>query len=192
MEVSLPPLAPAVPTPPRGPQGTPARDEILASSPRAAPPVSPRVGLFAAAGATGGAFRDAAIRLGPSYQACIPESSTGTLRADELDDRADEFVEDLAFVPLTAPPPPLQTLQHLACLMDDAPAPPPAASAPAPRPTTVVESFDLDENGLPELPPGVSVGSLCLAVGSNAGEHRKYKALLVAVRASFLHAPPSL
>ena len=182
----MPPLAPSV-TPPRGPQATPTREEIPQRVIDHTVPVSPRVGLFAAAGANGGAYADAAIRIGPAYQASIPEWCSGTLQGDELEGRADEYVEDLQYTPLTEPPPPLQSLQDIACLTDDAPAA--AASAPAPRPTTVVESFDLDENGLPELPDGCSVGQYCLAMGSNAGEHRKYKAMLMGVRAAF---PPVL
>ena len=53
------------------------------------------------------------------------------------------------------------------------------------RPTWVEETYDLDDEGLPKLPPGVTVGNFCLAIGSQGGERRKYKALLLGVREQF-------
>ena len=150
-------------------------------------PKSPRLNLgHAEAAVEPGMYADACIRIGPEYQCVIPETASGTLTADELSERPGDTLLEIDFTPLTEPPPPA-VVDPGVFFDNNSPNLRKQESLPLAtrRPTWVEETYDLDDEGLPKLPPGVTVGNFCLAIGSQGGERRKYKALLLGVREQF-------
>lgn len=150
------------------------------ASPRNGLLASPRNGLLSPGGPSH-AYSDAVIRLGTEYQCIIPEQASGTLQSEDLTSRADELLT-IDFTPLTEPPPP----QYIESLWGkNSPMGKSCGASVTGGPKTVVETYDCDSDGVPNLPPGLTIGGLCLAKGSNAGETRMYKAYLLGVRAIF-------
>ena len=119
-------------------------------------PASPRNGLLSP-GTPGHTFSDAKIRIGPQWQCVIPPQASGTLQPEDLTERMDERLT-IEFTPLTEPPPP-QAIESLNSPMAERFERHASGNS---GPTTVVETYECDAEGVPELPPGLAVGGMCL------------------------------
>jgi hypothetical protein len=130
-----------------------------------------------------GDYANKFIRQGEDYQAVVPSFTDPEGSAE----RGDELFQ-VEYTPLTAAPvmPEIPDLKAIAAKA----AAEKARLAAAPKKVTeITEDIDLDEDGLPLLPDGIERGGFCTAWGTNAGERRQYKAILVSVRPVF---PPFL
>ena len=128
------------------------------------------------------------IREGESYQAVVPDF----LRSEASEERGDAL-QEIHYTPLTEPPfvPPIPDLAGERAAAERAAAQKAVEAMNRQRgPTVTTEEVDLDEDGCPLLPEGVAVREgFVLAWGTNAGQRRQYKAVLMAVRPIF---PPLL
>ena len=132
-----------------------------------------------------GDFANKHIRVGEDYQAAVLPSAEAAQASEE---RGDELIH-VSYTPLTAPPA-MPEIPDLSAMNAAAAAAKAKSAAEAPRKvTTVTEDVELDDEGLPVLPEGVERNELCTAYGTNAGERKQYKAILLSVRSIF---PPLL